>query len=264
MGALVAVCAIAAAALAWARGAGAAAAGGDDPTVTPTPTTAVVPLGGRWGGQTTRGFPVVFYISADGAQWTSFALTTNFSAPQCNIVSRTIEIPALGPGPVISGHMAYSGNFAFDGWFTATALASGLYTLTNYPVSVGMDAPPYVCEYALNETGAWSAGAVAGTPTRTPTATRTPTGTPTHTRTPTATRTPTRTFTPSATFTQTRTRTLTRTNTSTPASSPTITQTPTISRTPTNTRTRTPTWTGTPSGYRLNLPVILRYYTASR
>lgn len=263
IGAIVlAVCAGITAVLLCPSAAGAAAPAND---VTATPTATLPPLGGRWGGQTGRGFPVVFYLSADGLQWTSFELSTDFSAPQCNIVSRTVSIAALGPGAVISNTFGYDDGFAFSGWFSTTSLASGVYTLTNYPVSVGMDDPPYSCEHVLNETGTWSAGAFAGTPTRTATPTRTPshtftpTATPTSTRTSTPTRTPTRTFTPSATFTNTRTPTNTRTSTATPVDSPTVTQTPSITRTRTITRTPTPTWTGTPAGYRLYLPVMLKY-----
>lgn len=253
-----------------------------DASAAPGPSALVTPLVGNWGGTTSRGFPVTFDVSTGGAQWTTFNVTTAFTATHCNLFAREHTIPEIGPGDIISGHFIFEdAHFAFQGWFTTTGLATGTYALMNYPISIGMDEPPYFCDFELTESGTWEAGAFLGTPTRTatptrtptetrtPTATRTNTGTPTHTRTPTQTYTPTatrtntgtptltRTITPTPTIT--RTRTATGTATPTPSISPTPTATPTITRTRTNTATRTPTWTGTPQGCRINLPVIMRF-----
>ena len=112
---------------------------------TPTPTATATPLRGRWGGFNDRGLPVTFEVSPDGAQASAFAVTAVFSAPLCNAFSRTQEISDFGPAPIIDNHFSYSNNasgFSFQGWFTATGLATGTYALNNYQVSFGMDLPP--------------------------------------------------------------------------------------------------------------------------
>jgi CSLREA domain-containing protein len=112
--------------------------------------------------------------------------------------------------------------------------------------------------------GAFEFGAVAPTPTPTPS--RTPTRTPTKTGTRTPTRTPSRTPIRTPTHTTTRTPAPSRTPTRTPSRTPTRTPQRTPTRTPPRTATRTPsrTPTRTPSRTPTRTPSRTATRTPSR
>ena len=146
-----------------------------------------------------------FLVTADGTQWMTFTLKTDYVATTCYNLSVQTEIMTSGPGSIADDHFSTSGSYAFEGWLATTTVATGTYTFYRYPVVIGLPSPPYICTYYLTQSGTWTAGLFVGAATHTPTPARTPTST----RTATNTRTPTRTATPTVTRTPSRTGTTT-------------------------------------------------------
>lgn len=112
-------------------------------------------LNGAWSGTTSRAQPMSFTVT--GTQWSTFVLTTDYSAPSCSATG-TIQISTPGPGSITSDQFTYtnpSGTYSFEGQFTSPTSASGTYTFTNYQILASFF--PSMCYYYLTQSGTWSA-----------------------------------------------------------------------------------------------------------
>lgn len=132
------------------------------PTLTLTPTRtatpAHTPVPGVWSGTTSRaGGTVAFTVSGDSSQWSMFDLVTDYAAPSCGVNGQVDQL-VPGPGSVSGGHISYDdATFSMSGEFGSSTTASGTYSLTGYPIVIGLPYPPYVCVYYLTQSGTWTA-----------------------------------------------------------------------------------------------------------
>jgi len=129
------------------------------PTATPTTPPASTPVPGHWAGTTSRGRSMSFDVSLNSAQWMSFTLSTDFSAPSCGVGSSVLTVTRPGPGSITNNQFSsLGGGYSFTGQFNSATAASGTYTFDNFQIVIGLPYPPYVCFYYLTQSGAWTAG----------------------------------------------------------------------------------------------------------
>lgn len=116
------------------------------PTATPTATPPPGPLPGHWVGTTNLGHPMSFDVSEDSAQWSNFTLKTSGQVGPCSV---TITTTVNGPRPITNNEFSWaSSTYSFNGHFTSSDTANGVYAYTNYYI--------YGCGY-FNQTGEWTA-----------------------------------------------------------------------------------------------------------
>lgn len=100
-----------------------------------------------------------FTVTADSAQWSDFKVKVDGTVFGCPIVvGITLETTRLGPGAISNNQFSDAGDgFDFAGQFTSATAATGSYAFTNFPVTVGLPFPPFICVGHLTKSGTWTA-----------------------------------------------------------------------------------------------------------